>query len=412
MLQPKKPFKSDKRALNAGWRTLTAQFAGLLLLTAIFTIFDWDHSVAHRFYRDSQGWYLEKQPLWVWLHDYGTIPGIVLTLAALITWGAGFYFHTLTQWRKPCLVVVLTTILAAGLLVNAVLKQYWGRPRPSQTIEFGGKWEYRPIFPPGTPGKGASFPCGHCTMGFVFLSMVAFRRRSKALAYGGVAVGIVLGGLLSVARMAQGAHFLNDTIWSLGIVWMVAVALEIYLPDAVAEVYTSKSRPVSHRRRILITFAAIIAVIAISVGFMTRRPYYKTMIYPLDLSSTIEAVHININADPESLAVRYAIRNNGQLKVDAHGFGWMKFDYRMGFGSKVKDQVLNIMIRIEANSYFAELDHALTLILPEHSKDKVKVILNHQVIDNDLPPRATNAWAPKSFNSETAAQTGKCDIRL
>jgi membrane-associated PAP2 superfamily phosphatase len=376
MSLPEKPLLSGTPKSKHGWRTPAVHFAALLSITVIFTIFDWDRSVAQRFYQDAQEWYLEHQPLWVWLHDYGTIPGIVLTLAALTTWVAGFYFQSLTPWRKPCLVVVLTTILAAGLLVNVILKQYWGRPRPSQTIEFGGKWEYRPIFPPGTPGKGASFPCGHCTMGFVFLSMVAFRRRSKILAYGGLSAGIILGGLLSAARVVQGAHFLSDTIWSLGIVWMVAAGLEIYLPDTIADVSAERSRPVSHRRRILITLGAIAAVITISSGFMTRRPYYNTMTYPLDLSSTIEAVHININADPESLAVTYVNQKNGQLKVDAHGFGWMKFDYRMGFRSKAKDQTLNITIRIEAHSYFAELDHALTLILPEQFKDKVKVTLN------------------------------------
>jgi lipid A 4'-phosphatase len=411
MSLPEKTSITGVPKFNGRWRILSTQFAVLLLLTVFFTFFDWDRSVAQRFYQDAQGWYLEKQPLWVWLHDYGTIPGIVLTLAALITWGAGFYFHTLTQWRKPCLVVVLTTIVAAGLLVNAVLKQYWGRPRPSQTIEFGGKWEYRPIFPPGTPGKGASFPCGHCTMGFVFLSMVAFRRRSKVLAYGGVAVGIVLGGLLSAARVVQGAHFLSDIIWSLGIIWMVATALEIYLPEAVTADSTSWSLPASNRRRTLIALAAIAVAIAISGGFMTRRPYYNTMTYPLDISSTIKAVHININADPESLAVTYADQKNGQLKVDAHGFGWMKFEYRMGFGSKVIDQVLKITIRIEANSYFAELDHALTLILPLQSKDKVTVKLN-QAIESNLPPSVTNGWTPQSSHAETAAQTGRCDIHL
>lgn len=360
---------------------LSAQFTVLLLLTVIFTFFDWDRSVAQRFYRDTQGWYLEKQPLWVWLHAYGTIPGIVLTLAALITWAAGFYFQSLAPWRKPCLVVVLTTILAAGLLVNAILKQYWGRPRPSQTIEFGGKWEYRPIFPPGTPGKGASFPCGHCTMGFVFLSMVAFRRHSKALAFGGIAVGIISGGLLSAARVVQGAHFLSDTIWSLGIVWMVAVALEKYLPDADTTINAGKPGPVSYRRRAVFTLAAIVATIAISGGFMTRRPYYNTMTYALDFPSDLKTIHIHLNADPERIAVTHAHQKNGQLKVDAHGFGWMKFDYRMGFGTRVKDQVMNITLRVEANSYFAELDHALTLVLPERTKDDLKVILNDQAIE-------------------------------
>lgn len=352
------------------------QLAFLLGLTVLFTLFDWDRRIAALFYRDGQGWYLGDQPLWAWLHDYGTIPGLVLTLAALMTWLAGFYVRRLKPWRRPCLIVVLTTLLAAGLLVNAVLKQYWGRPRPGQTTEFGGNWEYRPVFPPGPPGKGASFPCGHCTMGFVFVSLAAFRRQYGPLAFGGVAVGVGLGALLSAARMVQGAHFLSDAIWSFGIVGMVATALILYLPGAGARTIEDDVRRMSSRRRTWITIGTVIAVVIIAGGFMTRRPFYKTRIYPLDLQAPIETIRIRMNTDPESVAIAYAEEPNGRLKVDAHGFGWMAFDYQLGFGTQQKETTLNISLHIEARSYFAELDHALTLILPVAVKDRVKVLVN------------------------------------
>lgn len=370
----------------AGWKVLIAQFAALLLVTVVFTTFDWDRKIAALFHREGQGWYLAKQPLWVWLHAYGTIPGIAMTVAALVTWMAGLYAKRLKPWRRPCLVVVLTTILAAGLLVNAVLKQYWGRPRPDQTVEFGGKWEYRPIYPPGTPGKGASFPCGHCTMGFVFLAMAVFRRRSAVLAYGGVAAGIVLGALLSAARVVQGAHFVSDTIWSLGIVGMVATALIYYLPGAAARSRSRPSVPLSPGRKILLTFVALTAIVIVAAGFMTRRPYYNTMVHPLNLSTPIEAIHIKINGEPERLSIDYADGTRGQLKVDAHGFGWMEFDYQMGFGARVEAGTVTITLHIEARSYFAELDHALTLTLPRGLKNRIKVMLNDQPMPGSLGP--------------------------
>jgi membrane-associated PAP2 superfamily phosphatase len=348
----------------------------LLGLTVLFTRFNWDQRIAAHFYRDGQGWYLGDRPLWAWLHDYGTLPGLVLTLAALITWLAGFYVRRLEPWRRPCLIVVLTTLLAAGLLVNAVLKQYWGRPRPGQTTEFGGSWAYRPVFPPGPPGKGASFPCGHCTMGFVFLSLAAFRRQSKALAYGGVAVGVGLGALLSAARIVQGAHFLSDTIWAFGIVGMVATALILYWPGTAAHTPKGDTRRMSPRRRTWITIGTVVAVAIIATGFMTRRPFYRTMVYPLDLSPPIETIRIRINTDPEKVDVKYAQEPDGRLKVDAHGFGWMGFDYQMGYGTQMEGTTLNIDLHIAAHSYFAELDHALTLILPASVKDRVKVLVN------------------------------------
>ncbi len=352
------------------------QFAVLICITVLFTLFDWDLRLSALFYRDSQGWYLDNQPLWAWLREYGTIPGIVLTLAALTTWLAGFYVRRLKPWRKPCLIVVLTSILAAGLLVNAVLKQYWGRPRPVQSAEFGGKWEYRPIFPPATPGRGSSFPCGHCTMGFVFLSMAAFRRHSKALAYGGVAFGVGLGGLLSAARVVQGGHFVSDTIWSLGIVSMVTTALILYWPRGRTTEPNSGAGRTSRRRRIWITIGTVIALVVIVGGFMTRRPYYKTMDYNLKLSPPIEIIRIRINTEPERVTIQYADQDIGRLKVDAHGFGWMDFDYQMGYGIQELERELNVTLHIEARSYFSELDHALTLVLPTHIKDQVTVLVN------------------------------------
>lgn len=360
---------------------LALQFATLLILSVILAFFDWDRRIAAYFFHTGEGWYLAKQPLWQWLYTYGTIPGILLTLAALVVWLAGFYVRSLKSWRRPCLVVVLTTILAAGLLVNSVLKQYWGRPRPSQTVEFGGQWEYRPIFPPGTPGKGASFPCGHCTMGFVFLALAGLRRRSKALAYGGVAVGIGLGGLLSAARVVQGAHFISDTLWSLGIVGMAATALVYYLPYPRPETTTRGGTARSRPRRIWITFAVMVAIMAVAVGFLTRRPYYNTMVYPLELNSLVESIHIQINSEPESAKIFYRKGEKGSLEVNAHGFGWVEFDYNLGYGVRMVENTLNITLHIEARSYFAELDHALTLILPERLKDQVTVLLNRQRVD-------------------------------
>jgi lipid A 4'-phosphatase len=139
-----------------GWYLTALQMAVLLLVTWLLESFGIDRRLAAHFFRSGAGWYLSKAPVWVWLHDYGTMPGLMLSLGALAVWLAGLYLPGLKAWRKPCLVVVLTTVIGAGLLVNAVLKQYWGRPRPDQTIEFGGNWEYRPIFSPGPPGQGAS----------------------------------------------------------------------------------------------------------------------------------------------------------------------------------------------------------------------------------------------------------------
>ena len=112
--------------------------------------------------------------------------------------------------------------LVTPLIVNGILKPYWGRPRPNQIQELGGQYVYRHVLNPGIPGKGKSFPSGHSTMGFIFVSLIYFHRKSRSAAWIGGISGIVYGSVISAARVVQGAHFVTDCIWSLGVIWMVA----------------------------------------------------------------------------------------------------------------------------------------------------------------------------------------------
>lgn len=353
-------------------------FAVLIAITVVFTLLDMDRSISNHFYRPAEGWYLGKQPLWNWLHKKGTIPGILLAVGCLLVWLLSYYRPGLRHWRKPCLVVVLTAVLGAGILVNAVLKQYWGRPRPSQTIEYGGQWEYRPIFPPGTPGQGASFPTGHSTMGFLFLACAAFYPRSKSLALAGVGTGVVLGGLLSAARVVQGAHFTSDTLWSFGLVGMTAAGLMIWLPEAKESSADEEDRGALKRKRRRLTIVALVAVLLMAGGFLTRRPFFNTRQYPFPVPAGIAVVNLLMTQPPERLTVVYAEKQQALLQVDAHGFGWLKFDYRQNLRPEQIGERLDLRLSVEAKSYFAELDHGLTLTLPVARQRDLQLLLNGQ----------------------------------
>lgn len=361
------------------WLWLLLPLAGLLLMTLVFTLFDLDRAISGNFYRPGEGWFLRSQPLWQWLHKKGTIPGIILSVGCLMLWLLSHYFSSLKAWRKPCLVVVLTAVLAAGLLVNAVLKQYWGRPRPSQTIEYGGQWEYRSIFPPGTPGKGASFPCGHCTMGFVFLATAAFYPRSKSLAVTGVATGVVLGSLLSAARVVQGAHFTSDTLWSFGLVAITAAGLMVWLPEAQEE-HVQELSAGRNKKRLWLTLATLLAIILMATGFLTRRPYYTTRNYPFSLPADVVSLNIVTDQEPERVQLKYADLEQGHLQVDAHGFGWLKFKYQQSLETKLSHEQLDLALQVTVGSYFAELDHALVITLPSERRGQLELLLNDQPV--------------------------------
>jgi membrane-associated PAP2 superfamily phosphatase len=368
------PQSADYLTTRRGWTLLGLQIVLLVALSTVIAVLDLDRTLAGQFYAADKGWFLARRPLWAWLYHYGTIPGLVLTLAALTGWCAARFVPSLESLRRPCMVVALTAIIAGGLLVNAVFKQYWGRPRPDQTVEFGGQWAYRHILPPGTPGKGASFPCGHCTMGFVFLSMAAFHRRNKLLAYGGITAGIVLGTLISAARVVQGAHFLSDTLWSLGFITMTATAL-CMLPLRRRETTSGAQRNSGLPGRRWLRLLVVAAVLGlVTAGFLTRRPYYKSRDYHFDLTKEIKQIEIAINADPERVNLRYMAVSSPRLHVKVHGYGWVKFNFQMRFEAVARADRLTLEVHSDPRSYFAELDHALTLILPLGFKDRVTVL--------------------------------------
>jgi lipid A 4'-phosphatase len=58
-------------------------------------------------------------------------------------------------------------------------------------------------------------------MGFFwFAPAIYFWSRSRRLAWGLIVLGLIHGGLMGFARMAQGAHWMSDVMWAGGIVYL------------------------------------------------------------------------------------------------------------------------------------------------------------------------------------------------
>ena len=195
---------------------------GLIVITP-FT--PWlDLEISNSFYTPSKGF--ESTPLFSFLYQYGFIPADATAVAALIAVPFTFLIPCLKRWRAPALVLVLTLAIGAGLIIHGIFKDHWGRPRPKQTIQFGGSQPFRPYYQPNFMQKESakSFPCGHCSTGFYFFALAFIGRREKneALFWIGLILAFGLGILLSLARIAQGGHYFSDTLVSALIMWVTA----------------------------------------------------------------------------------------------------------------------------------------------------------------------------------------------
>ena len=117
------------------------------------------------------------------------------------------------------LLIVLT--LGPGLIVNALLKENWGRARPVELVQFGGTKEFTSAFIPSHQ-EGGSFSSGHAAASAYWL-LAALLIAPRRIWLVGIAVVYSLA--VSWMRMAAGGHFLSDIVTSYFIVAILAIGL-------------------------------------------------------------------------------------------------------------------------------------------------------------------------------------------
>lgn len=121
--------------------------------------------------------------------------------------------------RMP-LFLLSTLILGPGVLVNLILKDNWGRPRPRSVEVFNGELPFQPVWKiTQYCDRNCSFTSGEASaamwlVALVFLVPAAWRKVSLAFI-------LPLGLILSVNRVAFGGHFLSDTLISWGLTLLV-----------------------------------------------------------------------------------------------------------------------------------------------------------------------------------------------
>ncbi|MEC7840138.1 MAG: phosphatase PAP2 family protein [Chlamydiota bacterium] len=172
--------------------------------------------------------------LFTFIYQYGPYPALVTASLSFVGFITSFFLSSLLPFRKSFALLVLTLAIGSGLIVHIALKEQWGRPRPKQVTEFGGKQEFRPFYSPNffnQPEPSKSFPCGHCSTGFYFfaLALAGKRLKNRKLEVIGYLLAMALGIALSVARMAQGGHFFSDTITAALIMWMTALICDWFI---------------------------------------------------------------------------------------------------------------------------------------------------------------------------------------
>nr|WP_257099030.1 phosphatase PAP2 family protein [Pseudovibrio flavus] len=126
---------------------------------------------------------------------------------------------SIVDLRAP-LFLITTLIMGPGIVVNAILKNNWGRPRPKHIEEFGGVDPFIGIWnPTDICPTNCSFVSGEASMAiWLFAVVFLLPRFWKWPAAIFIAILCLV---FSANRVAFGGHFLSDTLLSWGITMLV-----------------------------------------------------------------------------------------------------------------------------------------------------------------------------------------------
>jgi lipid A 4'-phosphatase len=206
---------------------VTAALLLVLLATAIFLAFPQiDIWFSQLFYRSRGGFWLRKNDVLGFFRGTNDvlIAAIVVVLIAAIA-------AKLARPGKPTpiapnIVVYLLSSLILGplLLVNVILKNNWGRPRPVQVDLFGGNAPYIEVWQiTDWCDRNCSFVSGEASSAIWLVAVALLLPKPVRLPATVLAGAYAI--LLSLNRIAFGGHFLSDVVLSFGLTLLLIAVL-------------------------------------------------------------------------------------------------------------------------------------------------------------------------------------------
>lgn len=125
---------------------------------------------------------------------------------------------------------ILTYAVGPGLLVNVYLKEFWGRARPNQILQFGGDKFFTPALEMASQcqhncsfvaGEGSAFACASISL--LFIIEPRLNKLHVRVMFAAIFVLAIVG---SMMRIGFGGHFFSDVVFS----WLL-MALVVGLMD-------------------------------------------------------------------------------------------------------------------------------------------------------------------------------------
>jgi lipid A 4'-phosphatase len=167
------------------------------------------------------------------------VGGIVLVAAALLLC-SGRLRRRAGLRIGDVLLPILTYGLGVGLIVNGILKEYFGRARPRDIVEFGGGDIFTAAWTVSDACQtNCSFTSGEAAGAIaVYSAMALLAGLSLALRVVAATLMGIFAAAISLNRIAFGAHFLSDVLLSFLLVLALMISARILVESWMEPVET------------------------------------------------------------------------------------------------------------------------------------------------------------------------------
>jgi lipid A 4'-phosphatase len=173
--------------------------------------FDSDRKMFHLGYLMAvgrYGWVATARDAGMWVIAALAAPAVVALIGKLVRPHA-----PMAIGGRAAVHLLVTLVLAPGIMANVLLKDHWGRPRPIDVQEFSGTDRFVAWWDPrGQCPQNCSFVSGESSGAFwAFAPASLAPAPLRPLAFAGV---IAFGTAVGTLRMALGGHFLSDVVFA------------------------------------------------------------------------------------------------------------------------------------------------------------------------------------------------------
>ncbi|MDD3234777.1 MAG: phosphatase PAP2 family protein [Candidatus Cloacimonetes bacterium] len=356
----------------------------LIIGTAVFRSGNLDLDIQSRYYSPVSGWLFNSSSFAIFIYHYGNLPALLLSIGGLGMYILSFNKPRLTAYRKIGIYLVIVMVVGPGILVNSILKDNWGRPRPRDLTQFGGDYNYEaPLtFDPSSPGK--SFPCGHATVGYYFFALAfVLRQRRRTLSKLVLLASLAWGTVIGWVRIGQGGHFASDVLWAGVLVYLSAYLLyrAMGLHHNVLYSPTSVQRKLKPIQKLLLAILGVLLIFGVMLAtpYSTKREYF--------LSTELRnATQQSINLDLPQATLKMNFGNNSYFNYKANGFGFpgskLKSDYKYTDNSFALKQL--------KHGFFTELVCDATLSIDTLKVNAAHITLNKGELSLAIPNSFTD----------------------